>query len=119
MTKGMKIALAATVVALSLSVTGAGSAATYHGFVGPGSSIRLLTGSGVRVARVPAGRHRFLIHDNSRAHNFVLKRGRTTLRRTTLAFKGQRTWTVRILKARHVYLCSSHPRTMRGGFRGV
>jgi plastocyanin len=120
MTRLKRTAFLASVAALALGVTGAGEAATFHGFVGPGATITLKNGSGVKVTRVRAGRHTFLIHDNSSAHNFVLRRGSTRLRATGVSFRGVRSWSVRIVRGgRYVYLCRPHYRTMRGGFRGV
>ncbi len=77
--------------------------------------------SGARVMRVPAGRHTFVIHDNSSAHNFRLRRGSNVLRQTTVAFAGKRRWTgVRIRAGRtYAYDCAAHASTMRGTFRGV
>jgi plastocyanin len=120
MTRRTRIALTASLSAAALIGAGVAEAATYHGFVGPGKTISLRTGSGVKVTRVRAGRHTFLIHDNSRAHNFVIRRGSTRLRRTGVAFRGVVSWRIRIVRGgRYVYFCQPHPRTMRGSFRGV
>ena len=120
MTRRTRTTLLAAVAALGLGGAGAADAATYHGYVGPGASITLLNGAGNRVSRIPVGRHRFIIHDRSSSHNFVLKRGAVRLRRTTVAGTGVVTWRRVLIRAgRHVYLCAPHSRAMRGSFRGV
>jgi hypothetical protein len=104
-------------VTAAITATGTASAATYHGYVGPGSSISLRNAAGARVARVPTGRHTFVIHDRSRAHNFTLRRGTTRLRTTSTEGTGTYTWRrVRITAGRYVYFCSTHP-DLRGSFR--
>jgi len=106
------------VVALSLSGAGAAEGATYYGTVGPERIITLTTRTGVRVAKVPSGRHTFVIRDRSYFHNFVLSRGRTRLRWTTLDFLGTVRWTVRIRPgATYNFFCASHRKAMHGSFR--
>lgn len=120
MTRRIRTTLLVTAAALGLGGTSAADAATYHGYVGPGFSISLLNGSGNSVSRIPVGRHRFVIHDSSSSHNFVLRRGSTRLRGTTVAGTGVYTWRgVRIRAAGHVYFCKPHKDSMRGSFRGV
>jgi len=101
-----------------LVLAGTASAATFYGSVGPGMTIALKRGNGNDVTSVAPGRHTFVIRDRSTAHNFVLLRGQTELRRTGVEFRGKRTWTVRIRRgARYRYHCSTHPTAMRGSFR--
>jgi len=120
MTRRNRTALLATLVALGVGAGSAAEAATYHGYVGPGASIALLNSSGSSVSRIPVGRHRFVIHDNSSSHNFVLKRGSVRLRGTTVGGTGVVTWRgVRIRAGRHTYFCQPHSSSMRGSFRGV
>jgi hypothetical protein len=100
-----------------LALAGPASAATFHGSVGPGMTISLKRANGNDVLSVAPGLHTFVIRDRSSAHNFVLLRGTTELRRTGVEFTGKRTWSVRIRRgARYKYRCSTHPRTMRGSF---
>ena len=108
------------VPALGLGGANAADARTYHGYGGPGFTISLLNSSGNSVSRIPVGRHRFVIHDSSSSHNFVLRRGTTRLRATTVAGTGVYTWRgVRIRSGRHVYFCKPHKNDMKGSFRGV
>jgi hypothetical protein len=119
MTRRIRTTLLLGATALGLGVAGTADAATYHGYVGPGSTIRLLNSSGNVVRRVPVGRHRFVIHDNSSSHNFVLRRGSVRLLGTSVSGTGVIARRVRIRAGRHVYFCAPHAGWMRGGFRGV
>jgi plastocyanin len=111
-------ALAAALAGLALAATGAADAATYHGYVGPGKTIKLLKGNGTRVTSVRAGRHTFVIHDSSKTHNFVLARGGTKLRATGVAATGVFQWRgVRLRAGTYTYYCATHKRAMRGSFR--
>ncbi len=58
-------------------------------------TISLKRGNGNDVINVAPGLHTFVIRDRSSAHNFVLLRGTTELRRTGVEFTGKRTWSVR------------------------
>ena len=116
MTTRARLALLAAATALSLASAAAAEAARYHGYVGPGFSIVLRNAAGARVTRIPAGRHTFVIHDRSTAHNFVLRRGTTRLRATSVAGTGRATWRVRIRAGAYVYFCAVHPE-LRGSFR--
>ena len=115
------LSLAAVAATLALVAPAAADARTYHGYVGPDFTITLTNAAGTRVTRIPAGLHTFVIHDNSSHHNFRLRRGATVLRKTTVAFVGQRRWTnVRIRAGRtYTYDCVPHASSMRGTFRGV
>jgi len=117
-TSSLRPATLIAVAALSLSGAGAAEGAIYYGTVGPERVISLTTRSGASVVKVAAGRHTFVIRDRSPFHNFVLTRGRTRLRWTTLDFAGTVRWTVRIRTgATYKYFCASHRRSMNGSFR--
>ncbi len=92
--------------------------ATYYGTVGPERTISLTTRGGAAVTKVPAGKHTFVIRDRSPFHNFVLARGPTRIRWTTLDYEGVTRWTVRIRPgAIYRYFCGTHRRVMHGSFR--
>ena len=117
MLRGKRPILAAAAVAVSLGAAGTADAGTYHGFVGPGKTIKLLKANGVRVTRIPAGSHTFLIHDSSKTHNFVLARGSTTIRSTGVSATGVFRWAgVRLRAGTHTYYCATHKREMRATF---
>jgi hypothetical protein len=123
MPRRFRLMLTTAVVAVALLVPASADARTYYGFVGPGFTITLKNKrvGGRTVARIPAGRHTFVIRDRSADHNFRLLHRGTVLRATTVPFVGRRVWRgVRIRAARtYVYDCRPHRTSMRGTFRGV
>jgi plastocyanin len=117
MTRRTRMGLLGAAVSIALVGAAAAEARTYHGYVGPGATITLQNASGARVSRIPTGRHSFVIHDRSSAHNFVLYRGTTRLRGTTVRGTGVVTWALRITRGNYRYLCAPHASSMRGSFR--
>jgi plastocyanin len=83
--------------------------------VGPGFTIRL-TRNGRRVSRLRRGRYRIVVRDRSASHNFHLV-GRGVNKRTTVGFRGTRTWTVTLRRGRYRFVCDPHRTRMRGTFR--
>lgn len=84
--------------------------------VGPGATIALRTVNGRRVTRLRRGRYRITVRDRSSMHNFHL-RGPGVNKRTTVGFRGTRTWTVTLRRGRYSFVCDPHARRMRGSFR--
>lgn len=91
-------------------------ATTLIATVGPGFTISLRTRSGRRVTRVRRGRYRIVVRDRSSMHNFHL-RGPRINKKTSVAFRGTRTWTVTLRAGRYRYVCDPHAARMRGSFR--
>jgi plastocyanin len=119
MSRRLHLAVVTGVVALGLLAAAPAHAATYFGTVGPGAVITLKNTAGVKVARIKAGTHRFVIRDRSSSHNFHLVKPGTDLR-TGVSFRGTRTWSVRIARGvAYRYVCDPHRSSMRGSFRGV
>jgi plastocyanin len=83
--------------------------------VGPGPTIRL-TRNGRRVSRVKRGRYRIVVRDRSAMHNFHLIGPRMN-KRTTVAFRGSRTWTVTLRRGTYRFICDPHKARMKGSFR--
>lgn len=83
--------------------------------VGPGATIRL-TRNGRRVSRLRRGKYRIVVRDRSAQHNFHLI-GRGVNKKTTVAFRGTRTWAVTFRPGRYRFVCDPHARRMRGSFR--
>jgi hypothetical protein len=105
-------------VALLLGTAAPADAARFFGTVGPDRTITLKKRNGTTVRRVAPGVHTFVVRDRSGIHNFVLARGTTRIRGTTLGFQGQVTWTVRIRRgAIYRYYCSAHRADMTRSFR--
>jgi plastocyanin len=84
--------------------------------VGPGFRISLRTANGRRVSRLRRGRYRITVRDRSRIHNFHL-RGPRVNKRTTVRFRGTRTWTLTLRRGRYRFVCDPHAARMRGSFR--
>jgi plastocyanin len=89
---------------------------TLFATVGPRATISLRTRSGRRVSRVRRGRYRIVVRDRSASHNFHL-RGPGVNKRTTVGFRGTRTWTVTLRRGLYRFVCDPHARRMRGSFR--
>jgi plastocyanin len=92
------------------------TATTLIATVGPGATISLRTRAGRRVRQVRRGRYRIVVRDRSRMHNFHL-RGPGLNKRTTVPFRGMRTWTVTLRRGIYRFICDPHARRMRGSFR--
>lgn len=86
------------------------------GTVGPGFSISMRTPAGAVARTATAGTYRITIRDRSAAHNFHLI-GPGVNRRTSVAFRGTVTWTLRLRAGTYRFLCDPHARQMRGSFR--
>ena len=84
--------------------------------VGPRATISLRTAAGRRVTRLRRGRYRITVRDRSARHNFHL-RGPGVNKRTTVRFRGTRTWTVTLRRGLYRFVCDPHARRMRGSFR--
>ena len=89
---------------------------TLFATVGPGPTISLRTRNGRRVSRVRRGRYRIVVRDRSSMHNFYL-RGPGVNKRTTVGFRGTRTWTLTLRRGLYRFVCDPHARRMRGSFR--
>lgn len=84
--------------------------------VGPGFSISITNGAGVKVTRVPVGTYSIDVSDLSAEHNFHLKGPGGIDMATDVAATGTVTWNVRLLDGTYTFLCDAHPGTMRGTF---
>jgi hypothetical protein len=72
--------------------------------------------NGVLVKTLKAGRYQIKIEDETSAHNFHLF-GPGVNKRTSVAFVGERIWTVTFRKGTYRYVCDPHSASMRGSFR--
>jgi len=82
--------------------------------VGPGFSISIANGAGVKVTRVPVGTYSIDVSDLSAEHNFHLKGPGGIDMATDVAATGSVTWNLRLLDGTYTFLCDAHPGTMRG-----
>jgi plastocyanin len=72
--------------------------------------------AGAVVRSVRAGLVSITVRDRSRIHNFHLI-GPGVNRRTTVAFVGTQTWTLRLRRGTYRFVCDPHATGMRGSFR--
>lgn len=94
-------------------------AQTLRATVGPTPRISLRTANGAAVRGLKAGPYQIAVNDRSGFHNFHLT-GPGVNKKTTVAFVGTRTWTVRVRKGvTYRFVCDPHAATMRGSFRGT
>jgi plastocyanin len=91
---------------------------TLYATVGPGFTISFRTRRGARISRLRAGRYRIVVRDRSSSHNFHLT-GRAVNKRTSVAFRGTVTWTLRVRRGTYRFVCDPHRLRMRGSFRVV
>jgi plastocyanin len=91
---------------------------TVYATVGPGFTISFRTRRGARISRLRAGRYRIVVRDRSSSHNFHLT-GRGVNKRTSVAFRGAVTWTVRVRRGTYRFVCDPHRLRMRGSFRVI
>jgi hypothetical protein len=114
------VALAAGVL-LALAFAGVGSAGHAKstglvGEVGPSFSIEVKR-NGKDLETIRHGTYRIKIEDKSSFHNFHLK-GPGLNKKTTVLFKGDRTWTITLKKGTYTYQCDPHAaRGMKGTFK--
>jgi plastocyanin len=86
------------------------------GEVGPGYTIEVKKG-GKDLETIKAGTYRIKVEDKSSIHNFHLK-GTGLNKKTGVAFKGDTTWTIKLMPGRYTYQCDPHAfRGMKGSFR--
>jgi plastocyanin len=116
-----RLLLPLALAGLSLVATAAGNAATTKsagltGEVGPGYTIEVKL-AGRDLKTIKAGTYRIKIEDKASDHNFHLV-GPGVNKTTSLAFMGERTWTVTLKPGRYTYKCDPHVLMgMKGSFR--
>jgi plastocyanin len=116
-----RLLLPLSLLAVSLTFAAAGTAATQKstgltGEVGPGFTIELKQGA-KDVKTLKAGTYKIKIEDKSTIHNFHLI-GPGLNKKTTIAYKGEQTWTIKLKPGRYTYQCDPHAATgMKGHFK--
>jgi plastocyanin len=94
----------------------AGKSAGLVGEVGPGFSIEVKL-SGKDLKTIKAGTYRLKVEDKSANHDFHLK-GPGLNKSTTVAFTGDKTWTITLKKGTYTYQCDPHAAMgMKGTFK--
>lgn len=94
----------------------AASTGRLEGQVGPGFKIEVERG-GKDVKTLKAGTYNIKIEDKATIHNFHLIGPRVN-KKTTVAYKGEQTWTIKLKPGRYTYQCDPHAATgMKGHFK--
>jgi plastocyanin len=106
-----------TLAAGALLATSAQAKTTpLKGEVGPGFTIEVERG-GKDLKTIKAGRYTIKVEDKSSVHNFHLI-GPGLNKKTSVAFKGETMWTIRLKPGRYTYQCDPHAASgMKGSFR--
>jgi plastocyanin len=87
-----------------------------EGTVGPGFKIEVER-AGKDVKTLKAGMYKIKIEDKATIHNFHLI-GPGLNKKTSVAFEGTQTWTIRLKPGRYTYQCDPHAASgMKGQFR--
>ena len=92
------------------------SAVTLKGEVGPGFSIDVEKG-GKDLKTIKAGTYKIKVEDKSSIHNFHLF-GPGLNKKTSVPFKGETTWTIKLKPGKYTYQCDPHAASgMKGTFK--
>ena len=110
---------AGTLLALAFAGIGAAGHTKSTGLVGevgPGFSIEVKL-NGKDLKTIKHGTYKIKVEDKGSIHNFHLK-GPGLSKKTGIAFKGDRTWTVTLKQGTYTYQCDPHAaRGMKGTFK--
>ena len=85
------------------------------GEVGPGFKIEVERGDR-DLKTIKAGTYSIKIEDKSSIHNFHLI-GPGLNKKTSVGFKGETTWRIKLRPGRYTYQCDPHASGMKGSFR--
>ena len=108
--------VAAAAVGATFTATAGAKSAGLTGEVGPGFSIEVKKGNR-DLESIRAGTYTIKVEDKSAIHNFHLI-GPGLNKKTTVAFRGETTWRVRLRPGRYTYQCDPHAAAgMKGSFR--
>jgi plastocyanin len=119
MGKALSAVLVLTVAAIAIAATAQAKqakSAGLHGEVGPGFKIEVEKGD-ADVKTIRAGTYRIKVEDKSAIHNFHLI-GPGLNKKTSISFRGETSWTIKLKPGKYTYLCDPHAsRGMKGTFR--
>jgi plastocyanin len=94
---------------------GRSSLVTLKGEVGPGYSIEVEK-AGKDLKTIKAGTYKIKVEDKASIHNFHLF-GPGVNKKTSVSFKGETTWTIKLKPGRYTYQCDPHASMgMKGRF---
>jgi plastocyanin len=103
------VLLAALIVGAIAALPVFAATPKFNGTSGPGFTISM--------AKKPtnAGKVTLVVSDKSSIHNFHLK-GPNVNVKTTVSFRGTKTFAITLKKGKYTFLCDPHPTTMKGSF---
>ena len=116
-----RLLLPLALVGISLAATAAGNAGTTRsagltGEVGPGYTIEVKL-AGKDLKTIKAGTYKIKIEDKASSHDFHLV-GPGVNKYTSVAFVGEKIWTVTLKPGKYTYKCDPHALAgMLGSFR--
>ena len=102
-------------LALAAPIGATSSVTKLTGTVGPGFTITLKKGTAT-VKTLKAGSYKITVNDKSNIHDFHLKGPGVNKVITTTAFKGTKSFTVRLKKGKYTYVCDPHATVMKHTF---
>jgi plastocyanin len=109
-------ALLVPATAVAVAATAQAKSAALVGEVGPGFKIEVEK-NGTDLKTIKAGTYRIKIEDKSSFHNFHLI-GPGLNKKTSISFKGQTSWTIKLKRGKYTYQCDPHIAAgMKGSFR--
>jgi Copper binding proteins, plastocyanin/azurin family len=108
MRKRTTAVLLAASVAVLMALPAAAALPKLPGTVGPGFTINM-------KKPTKAGKYSLVVRDLSDMHNFHLK-GPGVNVKTSVAAKGTRTFTIKVVKGKYSFVCDPHASTMKGSF---
>ena len=113
----LRFILAAGLVALVAAAGTSAATPKLTGTTGPDSGFTIkLTKAGKKVTKLPAGKYTIVVKDTASTHNFHLKWPGVD-KKTSVAGKGTKTWTVTLKKGKYTYKCDPHAAAgMKGTF---
>ena len=99
----------------ALAVPAVAAARPFYGTVAAPSTITLKRANGTTVKHASPGTRKFVISDQSSAHNFHLL-GPGVSKKTGIDAVVSRTWKVTLSVGTYKFRCDAHRTTMRGSF---
>jgi plastocyanin len=108
--------VAAVIAAIAFLVPAQGATGRLTGEVGPGFKIEV-TKSEKDVKTLRAGTYKIHVEDKANIHNFHLI-GPGVNKKTSVSFKGETNWVVKLKPGRYTYQCDPHAAAgMKGSFK--
>ncbi|HEU0303864.1 MAG TPA: hypothetical protein VFR32_04720 [Gaiellaceae bacterium] len=118
----MRLLIAISALALAASVPAASASPAkkvLRGTVGPGFVITLKNSAGQIVKTAKAGEYILVVQDKSAIHEFHLVGPGINKNFTSLAFRGTKTFTIKVRPGRYIYQCDPHTPDMKASVKVI